>query len=332
MSSPSALHASRLRAELAARARLWAAGLPHVESYGSNPVVAFAPEAGRHGNFYPPAYQAIQSHPGWARRFDKVHAQARSLPRPSDPARRWRELDSAMSSDALLMNLLCAPGVAASPAVQRLLGLDPAAPPPVFGLRARVPFASGRFDRTEVDLHWGDLLAEAKLTESGFQTARPAQVLAYRDLDAVFDPDLLPLVDLPAARQKSAAEFPEDYSQDEVHVAPEDWQPTVFDPPRPTTPGFASYQLLRNVLAAHALGLRFAVLLDQRRPDLLEAWFSVLAAVRTAELRTRLLILTWQEFSAVLPAPLQRFLDLKYGIVPPGSRPSPLPGLAELDS
>jgi hypothetical protein len=31
---------------------------------------------------------------------------------------------------------------------------------------------------------------------------------------------------------------------------------------------YASYQLIRNVLATHALGLSFCVLLDARRPDL----------------------------------------------------------------
>ena len=80
--------------------------------HGSNPVIVYAPEDCLHGNFYSPAYAAISTHPAWLRRFDKIHAQGRSLPRPSiDPARRWRELDSCMSSDALLMNVFCTPEV-----------------------------------------------------------------------------------------------------------------------------------------------------------------------------------------------------------------------------
>ncbi|MDR3741973.1 MAG: hypothetical protein P4L40_23380 [Terracidiphilus sp.] len=321
-------HAAILRHELTLRARAWTVGRPHVESYGSSPVVVFAPEGNCHGNFFAHSYQSLTSRPEWARRFNKVHAQGRSLPRPEDPTRRWRELDSSMSSDALLMNIFCAPGVADSPAVRALLGIDAAATPPEFGFRARIPLSSNHFDRTEVDLRWGDLLAEAKLTETNFQTARPGLVLAYRDLEAVFDPALLPTAALPAARQRTAAEYPEDYSQEEVRVAPEDWQPTQQDPPRATTPGFASYQLVRNVLAAHALGLRFAVLLDQRRPDLLEAWFQVLGAVRSAALRTRLLTLSWQELAPVLPPGLRDFLDLKYGIVGPNENASPIPGYA----
>ena len=41
------------------------------------------------------------------------------------------------------------------------------------------------------------------------------------------------------------------------------------------------------------------------------------------DLRVRLKVLTWQELAALLPAALQQFLDAKYGIVAPGTTPSP---------
>ncbi len=47
-------------------------------------------------------------------------------------------------------------------------------------------------------------------------------------------------------------------------------------------------------------------------------WFEVMAAVKSAELRVRLKVLTWQELAAHLPKELQEFLDVKYGIVAPG--------------
>ena len=151
---------------------VYARGRAHVESYGSAPVIVYEPDGGQHGNFFDAAYAAILARPEWMRRFDKVHAQAaRSLPKPqSDTARRWRELDSSMSSDALLMNVFCTPGVAESPAIRSMLGVDEATAPtfgaePIFGWKARVPLANGRFDRTEVDLRFGSLLVEAKLTE-----------------------------------------------------------------------------------------------------------------------------------------------------------------------
>ena len=90
----------------------------------------------------------------------------------------------------------------------------------------------------------------------------------------------------------------------------------------PAIPGYASYQLIRNVLAARAHGCSFCVVHDARRPDLREAWFSVMAAVKSADLRVCLKVMTWQELAALLPADLQEFLDLKYGIVAPGKMAS----------
>jgi len=49
------------------------------------------------------------------------------------------------------------------------------------------------------------------------------------------------------------------------------------------------------------------VIHDERRPDLREAWFEVMAAVKSAEMRVRLKVLTWQELAAMLPEGLQSF-------------------------
>ena len=87
---------------------------------------------------------------------------------------------------------------------------------------------------------------------------------------------------------------------------------------------YAGYQLIRNVLAAYAQGCSFCVIYDERRPDLREAWFEVMAAVKSAEMRVRLKVLTWQELAALLPEGLQEFLDQKYGIVAPGKVASPI--------
>lgn len=147
---------------------------------------------------------------------------------------------------------------------------------PQFGFKARVPLANGRFDRTEVDMRLGDLLVESKLTESDFQRTPKVVVEGYRDLAEVFDRRALPQ----------------------------------------TREQFLSYQLIRNVLAAHALAMSFCVLLDARRPDLAESWHAVLRAVRPGVLRTRCKTLTWQELAEDLPPRLRRFLGEKYGIVP----------------
>lgn len=329
-------YASRLRQELCVRNRRYAQGMAHVESYGSSPVIVYAPEGGRHGNFIDAAYAAITARPEWMRRFGKIHAQAaRSLPKAE---RRWRELDSSMSSDALLMNVFCTPGVADSTAVQNMLGVE-AGSAPAFGWKARVPLTSGQFDRTEVDMRFGALLVEAKLTESDFQTREAAIVEAYRDFEEVFERELLPRVEMPPKRRKARTEFPEDYSQEFESFVDEEAaalgllpEPQIAAKPGATAadamdvaePGYASYQLIRNVLAAHAAQCSFCVLHDERRPDLREEWFRVMAAVKSADLRTRLKVLTWQELAAALPDDLQEFLDVKYGIAAPGKTVSPV--------
>jgi len=101
------------------------------------------------------------------------------------------ELDSCNSSDALLMNIFCHPGVLRSGRAQSMLGLD-ANVEPCFGYKARVPVVGGRVDRTEVDMLLGNLLVEAKLTESNFQKAEKRVLAAYRDFHHVFDEEQYP--------------------------------------------------------------------------------------------------------------------------------------------
>ncbi len=269
--------ANELRRELSARNLAWAHTLEHEATFGATPCIIHAEQPdGGHGNFLAASWRRIQSRPSWRRRLEKAYTAGKRVPRAPD---RWRgELEAATSSDALLMNLFCYPGMLRRLAVLRLLGSD-AGLVPSFGLRAQVPLLNSKggagVDRTEIDLRLGDLLLEAKLTETGFQTARPELVHRYRDLELCFDPDELP---------------------------------------RTASGDFESYQLLRGVLAASALDCRFAVLLDRRRGDLVERWFEVLRAVRSCDLRSRLQLLSWQEFAAASPPVVRRFLAEKYGI------------------
>ena len=317
-------YASQLRRELGLRNRRWARGRAYVESYGTPPVIVYCEADGRHGNFFDAAYAAIGSRPEWMRRFDKVHAQGRALPK-AESGRKWRELDSSMSSDALLMNVFCTPAVVETPAVRQTLGVESEGLP-VFGWKARVPLASGRFDRTEVDMRWGALLVEAKLTEGDFQTRAAQVVEGYRDFDAVFERELLPRVELRTARRRTAAEFAEEFTQEWEEPADDtdaalEFQAGIVARAREAEaaePGYASYQLIRNVLAAYAEDCSFCVLHDERRPDLREAWYAVMSAVKSAEMRVRCKVLTWQELAALLPGELQEFIDLKYGIVGAG--------------
>lgn len=267
---------SLLRRELCTRAEEYARKhkLPHCLSYGAIPAIAFEPyEGGRkHGNFLPDTYAAILGNPNWRKRLTKAHAQARtSLPKTDRG--RWCELDSCNSSDALLMNIFCHPETFMNGRVRSLLGVDEDAIPE-FGFKPRVPMATGKFDRTEVDMRLGTLLVEAKLTESDFQTKSRDVVNSYRNFAEVFDRRTLPQ----------------------------------------TRTSYLSYQLIRNVLAAHDTQSSFCVLCDSRRRDLISRWYDVMRCVKVFDLRIRCKVLTWQELAEALPEQLQEFLCEKYGI------------------
>ena len=310
--------AALLRRDLSARAYHLAQTqkLLHDISPGSDPVVIFGrDERGRHGNFHPASDTRICANPAWLHRLSKVHTSSRRSPARKDW--QWMELDSSNSSDALLMNIFCHPGVfdglTIAPAVTCLLNVEATAQP-CFGINPGVPLhqhttkRSGRRvttlrqpdlfastadsgveestnlnesthlkDRTEIDLQLGNLFLEAKLTESNFQTANARLIERYRDLETIFDITRLP---------------------------------------RKNTGVIEGYQLIRNVLAAYASDASFCVLCDARRRDLIEIWYSVLSAVHYPSFAWRLKLLTWQELASVLPKDLRQFLEAKYGIIP----------------
>src|SRR5207247_10479622 len=108
-----------------------------------------------------------------------VHSQGRrSLPAKDG---LWRELDSSLSSDALLMNIFCYPGVTRRTEVCGILGIEPGSLPE-FGFMPRVPLFSEATERTEVDMKLGSVLIDAKLTEGDFQILSADLVEHYRYL------------------------------------------------------------------------------------------------------------------------------------------------------
>jgi hypothetical protein len=263
-----------LRTALARHARQYAAEekLSFYESLGASPTVLFEPfaDGARHGNFLDDSYAAILRHPAWAARLLKTHSRKNAL--PEEKRSTARELDSSNSSDALLMNILCYPGVLAS-ALGELLGCGPSAEL-VFGAEGDVPFEEGGIDQTSLDARMGRLILEAKLTEPDFTFQRAEVVESYAGLQKVFEADRLP---------RRGTEY-------------------------------CSYQLIRNVLAAHHHGYSFTLVCDARRPDLLRAWWIIHSAIRQPDLRCRCSFLLWQEAAQLVPAPLRDFLRRKYGI------------------
>jgi len=267
------LSSAALRRELSARNVARAAdGLEHEMTYGEVASVIYSGDEAAHGNFYAASYKAILKQPEWAARLAKSYTASARVPRRHD--RKRYELDCANSSDALLMNVFCCPRVMEREALCALLGVERGCVPE-FGVRVGVTLHKEHVDRTEIDMRLGGLLVEAKLTETGFQTAPMRLLERYVALDEVFDVEEL----------------------------------------RRTANGrVRGYQLIRGALAAHASGGEFAVLCDARRRDLAEEWFGVMAAVRSYVFRSRLKMVTWQEVAGTLPRGLREFLAGKYGV------------------
>jgi len=267
-------YSSGMRQELNARNSQWAerAGFLHELSVAAKPTVLYFEDArGRHGNFHPVSYRRILSNAEWRKRLVKTHSTAHKILASHD--RERSELDSCNSSDALLMNVFCHPSSCRRGPLASLLSLDVNADL-VFGYRPRLSMADGRVDRTEVDLRIGDLMIEAKLTETDFQVARMELVERYSGFDAVFDRDRLPM----------------------------------------SANRLRSYQLVRGTLAAFAEECRYCLICDERRPDLIAQWYEVLCAIRRLDQRWRCVLVTWQEISRTLPKGLRSWLKQKYGI------------------
>jgi hypothetical protein len=146
---------------------------------------------------------------------------------------------------------------------------------PEFGYKPRVPLARGLVDAAEIDMRLDGLMVEAKLTETDLQRAPMRLIERYLGFDEVFERN-----ELEAGRG-----------------------------------GVWSYQVIRGAMASWASGQRYCLLCDERRPDLIDAWFAVMAAVKSHDVRSRLRLLTWQEIARSVPRPLRSFLAEKYGIV-----------------
>jgi len=158
--------------------------------------------------------------------------------------------------------------------ISTVLGNTPNSARPDFGYAPKIALVDGTVDTTEVDMLLGDTLVEAKLTESDFTTRPKPHVFRYKALSSVFD----------------------------VHILPGD------------EASFSGYQLIRNVLAADQLNARLVVLMDFRRPDLLQEWWTVHAAIHSGPLRARCRVVFWQQLAECCGQEHRRFLEDKYGV------------------
>jgi hypothetical protein len=249
------------------------------------------------------------------------------------------ELDSANSSDALLMNIFCHPGVfnghTLAPAVANLLNVDPAAQP-CFGVNPGVPLKSIRKRRPTQKPQTKPkqtLKSQTSKNPGGPEPAPSSPKGLHSETWVLEPPPTLPStfidqtltdrteIDLQLGNLFLEAKLTESNFQTAAPRLIQRYRDleTIFDLtrlPRKPTGAIQGYQLIRNVLAAYASDAGFCVLCDTRRRDLIEIWYSVLSAVHSYTFATHLKLLTWQELATALPQDLQQFLEAKYGIVP----------------
>jgi hypothetical protein len=145
---------------------------------------------------------------------------------------------------------------------------------PVFGEKPRVNKTGTAGDETEIDLALDGVFVEAKLTESGFTQKEVAVVEAYTDLGRHFETDLL----------------------------------------RRSGDCFENYQVIRNLLAAIQRENRHLLVCDERRPDLVRAYFETVLCLRDAKQRSRCGVVFWQEIARVCGRDLAEYLSRRYGI------------------
>jgi hypothetical protein len=140
-----------------------------------------------HGNFIRESYAAIQAHAKWRSRLFKRHSHSKTFPPPYQETAA--ELDSCMSSDALLMNFFCYPDFL-DDHVAKLFQVQ-AGTVPKFGVKAKVNLKNGREDLTEIDMQLGSTNVEAKFTEADFTTKSSEVVEGYADFEKTFEKGFL---------------------------------------------------------------------------------------------------------------------------------------------
>jgi hypothetical protein len=130
-------------------------------------------------NFLTSSYMNIQKNPQWKFRTSKVHANLKD---------GTLEMQSSNSSDALLMNIFCNPGVEKWSGLHNLLHIDPSSGIE-FGWNPT--FENEILHPTEIDMKIGNIIFESKLTEESFTEKDKKIVERYPNFHAVFDSHFL---------------------------------------------------------------------------------------------------------------------------------------------
>ena len=186
-----------------------------------------------------------------------------------------------MSSDALLMNVFCAPGVTEAVAVRRMLGVDEENSPS-FGWKARVPLKNGRLIAPRSTCDGTACWLRPSSRKETFRWARRGWLKGIgTSMRCLIESYCLAWCCGP--EKANGSRVAEEFTQEFEDVGGRrDGGARVPGWDRGAGAGsgagggwIRSYQLIRNVLAAYAEGCSFCVVHDARRLDLREACFKL---------------------------------------------------------
>jgi len=252
---------NKLKQALKCRAEKYAAADDAITTVGSHKSAIIFEKI--EDNFFPDSYKATKANRAWNERLAKSHQQVKDV----------CEMQSSNSSDALLMSIFCHPKINAWTGVKKkIFGVDQLHPE--FGIKPRVRKSNGKEDSTEIDLAFGDIYAEAKLTETDFTEKEQSVVDEYAGLSDLFHVDSLP---------KRNGKY--------LH-----------------------YQMIRNLLAASQHNKRHFLICDGRRGDLVRSYYEIVSCIKCVAGRKRCGVVLWQEIAGNVGGGLKGFLGEKYGL------------------
>jgi len=213
-------------------------------------------------NFHPDSYENIKINPEWSQRLNKPHQNIPGV----------KEMQSSNSSDALLMNIFCHPMIGKWKGPSKLF--NERIGKISFGFPGLVHINGRKQDSTEIDMAFGNVICEAKLTESDFTQQESCIVERYDNLQEEFHVESLP-------------KFNDNY---------------------------ANYQAIRNLLAAIQYDKKHFLLCDERRPDLVRSYMETVACLRSVKHRKKCRVVFWQEIASSCGISLRDWLKEKYCI------------------
>jgi len=143
---------------------------------------------------------------------------------------------------------------------------------PAFFLTCPLVRNDGRLDPTSIDVVFEDVFCQAVSANERFVGQQISIVKKYRCFEELFDVKCLP-------------------SYNGI---------------------YENFRTIRNLLSAYQYGKRHILLCDDRRSDLVNAYFATVAAIKNDGLRSRCRIVFWQDLLRLVDADLSDFVRNRF--------------------